>query len=403
MPTYYYRCVDRQGRYVTGVMDAPDETALEEKLQSIGYYLIQSRVEVEREVVVARMAVWRIKRRTLIEFFTQMNIQLKAGVPLIQSLEVTIEETDSIRFKLILEAIYRDVQAGSLFYEALEKYPEAFPSHVVSLIRAGEMGGRLPETFLDLRNYYEWLDRVINDVRQASIYPAIILGVVTTFVLALFTFIIPKFMELMIVARVQVPPLTQFIFSVSEFAKTTWWMWILSMVGLFLIIKIGPRISPMLAELIDNVKLKIPGLGEIHHMIALSRFAHNLALMYRAGIPILQALRLCANLVGNAVVEKAIRGVENSVTAGEGIGESMRRHKVFTSILRRMVTLGEVTGRLDDTLELVASYYNEMIPRKIKRIFSIAEPAVMLFLVGIVGMVALSIFMPLLSMMGGIR
>jgi type IV pilus assembly protein PilC len=159
----------------------------------------------------------------------------------------------------------------------------------------------------------------------------------------------------------------------------------------------------MLAELIDNVKLKIPGLGEIHHMIALSRFAHNLALMYRAGIPILQALRLCANLVGNAVVEKAIRGVENSVTAGEGIGESMRRHKVFTSILRRMVTLGEVTGRLDDTLELVASYYNEMIPRKIKRIFSIAEPAVMLFLVGIVGMVALSIFMPLLGMMSGIR
>lgn len=403
MPTYYYRCVDRQGKYVTGIMEAHDESALEEKLQSIGYYLIQCRLEVEREAATARMALWRIKRRALIDFFTQMSVQLKAGVPLIQSIEVAIEETDNLRFRLILEAIHRDVQAGSLFYEALEKYPEAFPSHVVSLVRAGEMSGRLPETFLDLRNYYEWLDKVINDVRQASIYPAIILGVVSTFVLALFTFVIPKFMELMKVAKVQVPPLTQFIFSVSEFAKATWWIWITSMIGLAIFIKFAPRISPLLAEIIDNIKLRIPGLGEIHRMIALSRFAHNLALMYRAGIPILQALRLCASLVGNAVVEKAIRGVENSVTAGEGIGESMRRHKVFTSILRRMVILGEVTGKLDETLELVSGYYNEMVPRKIKRIFSFAEPAVMLFLVGIVGMVALSIFMPLLSMMGGIR
>jgi type IV pilus assembly protein PilC len=384
-------------------MEAHDESALEEKLQSIGYYLIQCRLEVEREAATARMALWRIKRRALIDFFTQMSVQLKAGVPLIQSIEVAIEETDNLRFRLILEAIHRDVQAGSLFYEALEKYPEAFPSHVVSLVRAGEMSGRLPETFLDLRNYYEWLDKVINDVRQASIYPAIILGVVSTFVLALFTFVIPKFMELMKVAKVQVPPLTQFIFSVSEFAKATWWIWITSMIGLAIFIKFAPRISPLLAEIIDNIKLRIPGLGEIHRMIALSRFAHNLALMYRAGIPILQALRLCASLVGNAVVEKAIRGVENSVTAGEGIGESMRRHKVFTSILRRMVILGEVTGKLDETLELVSGYYNEMVPRKIKRIFSFAEPAVMLFLVGIVGMVALSIFMPLLSMMGGIR
>ena len=403
MPTYYYRCVDRQGKYVTGIMEAHDESALEEKLQSIGYYLIQCRLEVEREAATARMALWRIKRRALIDFFTQMSVQLKAGVPLIQSIEVAIEETDNLRFRLILEAIHRDVQAGSLFYEALEKYPEAFPSHVVSLVRAGEMSGRLPETFLDLRNYYEWLDKVINDVRQASIYPAIILGVVSTFVLALFTFVIPKFMELMKVAKVQVPPLTQFIFSVSEFAKATWWIWITSMIGLAIFIKFAPRISPLLAEIIDNIKLRIPGLGEIHRMIALSRFAHNLALMYRAGIPILQALRLCASLVGNAVVEKAIRGVENSVTAGEGIGESMRRHKVFTSILRRMVILGEVTGKLDETLELVSGYYNEMVPRKIKRIFSFAEPAVMLFLVGIVGMVALSIFMPLLGMMGGIR
>ncbi|MGC8830040.1 MAG: type II secretion system F family protein [Verrucomicrobiia bacterium] len=403
MPTYFYRGVDRKGQYVSGVMEAANESALEEKLESIGFYLLQARPEIEKETREAKMALWRVSRKALIDFFTQMNIQLKAGVPLIQAVESAAEECDNKRFKLILEALHRNVLAGALFYEALEKYPEAFPPQVVSLVRSGEISGRLPETFKDLRDYYEWLDKVISDVRQASIYPMIVLGIVSTFVLALFTLVIPKFMVLMKVARVPVPPLTQFIFGVSEFAKQTWWMWIIAFIGSFIIIRYANRVSPVFAEFIDGLKLKIPMLGEINRMIALSRFAHNLGLMYRAGIPILQALRLCAGLVGNAVVEKAVRGVENTVTAGETIGDSMRRHKVFTSILRRMVILGEITGKLDETLELVSQYYNEMIPRKIKRLFAIAEPAVMLCLIGIVGMVALSIFMPLLSMMGGIR
>lgn len=403
MPTYSYRAVDRNGTYVTGVMEAPNEAALEEKLQAIGYWLLQSRLELEKEREAAKMALWRVKRRNLIEFCTQISVQLKAGVPLIQALEVAVEECDNIRFKLILESIYRNILAGSLFYEALEKYPEAFPPHMVSLIRAGELSSRLPETFIDLRNYLEWLDKVIADVRQASIYPAVILSVVSVFVLCLFTFVIPKFMELMVVANVKVPPLTQFIFGVSEFTKKTWWLWILLMVGGFVTVKIAHRISPGFAELIDRFKLKIPALGEVNKMIALSRFAHNFALMYRAGIPVLQALRLCAGLVGNVAVEKAVRGVEHSVTAGETIGDSMRRHPVFPSMLRRMVILGEATGKLDETLELIAAYYNDTIPRRIKRIFSIAEPAIMLTLVGIVGVVALSIFMPLLSMMSGIR
>ncbi len=403
MPIYYYKGVDRDGKLVTGMMEAPSEGALEDKLQSIGYYLLQARLEIEREHREAKMALWRVKRRNLIEFFTQMNVQLKAGVPLIQALEVAVEECDNLRFQLILEAIHRNVLAGSLFYEALEKYPEAFQPYMVSLIRAGEMSGRLPDTFKDLQDYLEWLDRVINDVRQASVYPAIVLSVVGTFVLALFTFVIPKFMELMKVARVQVPPVTQFIFGLSTFAKDTWWIWISIFVGGFIFFKTAYRVSSWFAEFIDNLKLKLPLLGEINRMIALSRFAHNLALMYRAGIPILQALRLCAGLVGNTAVEKAVRGVENTVTAGESIGDSMRRHKVFSSILRRMVALGEVTGKLDETLELVAIYYNDTVPRKIKRLFAIAEPAVMLFLIGIVGSVALSIFMPLIGMMGGVK
>ncbi len=403
MPIYYYKSVDREGKIVSGTMEAANEVALEDKLQAIGYYLLQARLEITRNRNGTRRLFWRVNRRILIEFFTQMSIQLKAGVPLVQALEVTVEESDNIRFKLIIEAIHRNVLAGSLFYEALEEYPEVFQPYVVSLIRAGEMSGRLPDTFNDLQHYIEWLDKVIGDVRQASLYPIIVLSVIGIFIFALFTLVIPKFMELMKAAHVQVPPLTQFIFGLSQFARGTWWLWIILVIGGAILFRVAYRVSPRFKEFIDEVKLKLPLLGEINRMISLSRFAHNLAMMYRAGIPIIQSLNLCAGLVGNSVVEKAIRGVEITVTAGESISESVREHKVFSSLLRRMVALGEVSGRLDETLELVALYYNEVVPRKIKRLFAIAEPGIMIFLIGIVGTVALAIFLPLISMMGGIR
>lgn len=404
MPSYYYRGINQARHKVDGIMEASDEVALEEKLKKIGFWLVSARAAKSVPFGAAQLHFFgRVTRRDLIDFFTLLSAQVKAGVPLIDALQVGCEETERPRFKFILEGMFRDIEAGSLFYEAMEKYPEAFEPHVVSLVRAGEMSGKMSETFTELRHYMEWMERVVADIRQASIYPAIITSVVSTFVIVLFTFVVPQFDKLLAASKVQKPWITDVVFGISDFMIHTWWVWLvllfMSTVGLQLL----KRAFKPVAILYDRLKLKMPVFGHVNHMITLSRFSHNLATMYRSGIPILQAFHLCRGLVGNAVMEVAVRAIEQSVASGETIAEAMARHKVFPTMVRRMVILGETTGNLDESLEHVATYYNEMIPREIKKIFIIVEPLIMIVLIVIVGGVALAIFLPLLSIMSGIK
>jgi type IV pilus assembly protein PilC len=271
------------------------------------------------------------------------------------------------------------------------------------VIRAGETSSKLPESFADLRNYLEWLDQIIADVRQASLYPAIVFSVVSLFVLLLFTFVIPRFAELLHSVNVPLPLLTTVIFGVSAFVRLTWWIWFPLLLFGTIGVAVGRRVSPGFAFATDQLKLALPVFGELNRMLAISRFTHNLALLYRAGITILNSLSLCQGVVGNKVVERAIARVVEDVKGGAIVSEALRRHPVFPALLLRMTVMGETTGNLDAALENVSSYYNDVIPRRIKKMFTILEPALMLFLIILVGCVALAIYLPILSLMGNIK
>jgi type IV pilus assembly protein PilC len=166
---------------------------------------------------------------------------------------------------------------------------------------------------------------------------------------------------------------------------------------------VGRRFSTRVAFFLDGLKLRLPIFGELNWMLAISRFTHNLSVLYRSGIHILNSLNLCRSLVGNLVMEKAVEGVAKDVEKGTSISEAMRKHPVFPPMLLRMVVMGETTGNLDAALDNVAGYYSEIIPRKIKKVFTVLEPMLMLFIIGLVGCVALAIYLPILSLMGAIR
>src|SRR5205814_3264124 len=197
---------------------------------------------------------------------------------------------------------------------------------------------------------------------------------------------------------------TQAVFAVGAFTKGTWVIWLPLLVLLVLSITVGRRVSPRVAEMLDRLKLHLPVFGELNLMLALSRFTHNLAILYRSGIPILEALKLCQQgLIGNAAVEEAVSLVAEDVKTGSTISEATHRQTIFSAMLLRMVTMGETTGNLDKALENVANYYNEIIPRQIKGIFTILEPMLMLFLIFLIGSIALAIYLPILSLMSRIR
>jgi type IV pilus assembly protein PilC len=412
MPVFRYQAIDKRGRNLAGLMPAHDESNLELRLRGLGLWLTDATLEElesagsaapESDIRGLRLRGKR-RRRELIDFCTLMTFQTRAGIPLAKAIEVACQDCKDSAFQKVLTGLQGHLESGLRFHEALKRYPNVFSPHFVSVVRAGELSSKLPETLDDLREYLEWVERVMADVRQATLYPSIVITVVTAFVLFLFSAIIPKFAALLDKLNVQQPLLTRIVLTASTVIKTTWWVWVPSLVFVVVGVPILRRRSPPFARAIDHFKLHLPVFGELNLMLALSRFTRNLAILYSSGIPILEALDMCQQgLIGNSFVEHAVAQVRDDVRTGSTISEALHRHTLFSALLLRMVTMGENTGKLDEALQNVAAYYNEVIPRRIKSVFTVLEPALMLFLIFMVGSIALAIYLPILSLMGNIH
>ncbi len=413
MPVFQYVGMNDKGRRVSGRMSAMDEAGLEQKLRTLGLYLVEAKPTKETQksangpVSGTRlpMALWRAKnrRRLLIESCTLLGFQLKVGIPLVQALEVASSDCDNPEFQRILVGVRLHLEAGEFFHEALGRYPGMFPLEFRCVVKAGEQSGQLPDGLEYMRDYLEWFDQLMAEIQQASLYPGIVMVVVGIFVLFLFSYIIPMFAKLLSSLRVDLPLLTRIFFSIGDFAKNTWWMWASALVTMLLLVFVGPRFSKRIALGLDQTKLKLPVFGELNQMLSISRLAHNLGIMYKAGIPLMQGLGLCRGLVGNEVISLAVGRVEQNLAGGDTVSESFRKEPVFPNILLRMLAMGEKSGNMDLALANVAEYYNQIIPRRIKKIMTMMEPALMLFLIGLVGAVALSIYLPIISMMNAIK
>lgn len=411
MPLYKYEALDARGRSMSGMMPAQDESALELKLKEAGLWLTDADVHWPKvpadspKAAVRRFALRGTQgRRELIDFCTLMTFQIQSGVTAVKALEVAAQDCRSNGFRAVLTNLQKQVEAGLKFHEGMAFFPRVFSVHFMTIIKAGEATGKLPEAFKDLKEYLEWVERVLADVRQATIYPSVVLTVVAIFVVFLFTFIVPKFAALLAMLHVRQPLLTRIVFGVGGFAKATGWVWLPLIFTCIFLFLFGRRISPRAGYLIDQLKLRLPVFGELNLMLALSRFAHNLCILYRSGLPIIQSLNLCQQgLIGNLVVDKAVAAVEDDVKTGSTLSEAMHRQPVFSALLKRMVAMGESSGTLDHALENVSAYYSEVIPRRIKKIFSILEPVLMVFLIFLVGAVALAIYLPIITLMGAIH
>ena len=398
MPEFSYHAVDRNGHPADGTMVADSEKSLERRLSDIGYWLIDAKV------VAAKRARKRhsVPRRELIEFFNDTSALLTAGISIAEALADMAEETEHPSLKFILDDVGINVQSGNAVSESFRRYPNVFPEQICNLIQAGEHGGNLTQTFKDISEHLEWVDRIVNDVKQASIYPIMIIAAVMGLIGIMFTVVVPAFSNLFIELELDLPPITQAVVAIGDFAQSYWWLAILSIAASIFSFKYLSNHHSGFRYKIDELKLKLPVLGQVFTMLAQSHFVHNLGLMLKAGMPITDALKLCRGLADNMVMDKAILEAEDSVERGDRMSEALRRHGIVSSLTLRMIVVGEESGQLDKTLGQAAARFDEEIPRRIKRVFAILEPMITLFLVGIVGLIAASVFMPMFSLMSGL-
>ncbi|MCA9470676.1 MAG: type II secretion system F family protein [Nitrospirales bacterium] len=401
MANYKYRAVDQQGGTQKGVLAAENVDDLRGRLKEGGKLLIEAKET--REVATGSHGTVKVKPQVILEFVTHMSSLSQAGVPVLTSLINLAQEASTPQFGLVLDRVWRTVETGVPLHTAMSQYPRVFPQLVVNLVQAGEESGTLPETFVELQRYLEWVERMKGEVRQAVIYPTTILTAVLALFILMFTFVIPRFTPILESLNVPLPFVTVVVLAFSKFMENTWWVWAILLIGIPVGIIASKSRVPGFALLWDTWMLKIPVFGPLKSMVALSRFTHNFGVLYKAGIPVLQGLSLCQRLVGNLVIAKALKKVEQDVSEGATISNALRLHPVFPSILIQMVSVGEAAGRLDQTMLHVAHYYNEEIPRRVKKIFGIMEPMITVGLIGTVGIVAVSIFLPMMSLMGGMR
>lgn len=397
MPHFHYTGIARDGSECRGDFEAVDERNLEDLLRERGIWLIQARL-VESHIQ-DRWSSSRVSSQELITFCTLMGFQIQVGIHVLQALEITAQEVGSSAMGGILMGLKRGVESGSTLSSAMEEFPKAFPRDLVQLIRSGEQGGSLSESFLQAKQHLEWQRHVQGEIRQATLYPMLVLAAALGFVAVLFTGVVPKFVGLLTTLKIPLPTPTRVVFAVSDLTRN-YGPWVLLTVGV-LAIAVGmlKHRSLRMALVVDRFRLALPILGPLLRMGVMNRFAHNLAVLYRNGVTLPNALQLVGEMTGSPNVAQAVERVRTSILGGESLSEALRNHSVFPRLLIRLVRVGEQTGQLDRALEQLAFHYHQELPRRWKQLIGILEPTLILFLVILVGVVALAVILPVLSLM----
>lgn len=398
MSLFHYRAFNAAGETVSGALEAEDLPTLETRLRSAGVWLLEAREgaalkESSRDV----SASIKVPRQELISFFVQISLLLNAGVTLAGALERMTEDCAGTRLGTVLAGLHDQIAIGTPLNQAMAKYPHVFSRQVTAMIEAGEATGKMPEVFESLSGYYEWLDQLTGDIRQALIYPVMVISASSMLVLMLFTFVVPRFVSLLTDLHLKVPLLTQIVMSISNTLVHGWPVLLFFAVGLPVGFVLAMR-SPAFALGFDRALMRLPIFGELVALFGLSRFSHNLAMLYRSGIPLVRGLEICSCLVGNRAIEQAILEARRGVLEGTPLNRCLAQQEIFPRTLVTMIATGETSGKLDFSLQSVSEYYNKIIPRRIKVIFAIFDPVMMISLIAVVGTVALSVILPILQL-----
>lgn len=398
MPEFAYHAVDAEGHATRGVMAADSEKALERRLREVGYWLIDATTSAQKH----KRQSSSVSKTDLVEFLYGMAALLAAGVTAADALKAMVEETGNESFRIVLEDIELNLNAGSSIFDAISKYPGIFDAQSRHLIKAGEFSGNLDVAFRDLAGHIEWTQKLLGDVKQASLYPALILAAVLGLITLMVTFVVPRFAEIFEDLQLDLPLLTRAVIALGDWAQSFGWVLGLLLAAGAIGLRMAYRQKDEVRLIVDGFWLRAPVFGQINRMLVLSRFAHNMSLMISAGVPILQALELCRGVVGNRLMEEAVRSAELAVNDGKRVSEALREHQIVSPMVLRMLTVGEETGRLDEALGHVARRFDAEIPRRIQAAFSVLEPAIMLTLIGVVGLIGGSVFLPMFSLMSGL-
>lgn len=396
MPLFRYKARDQHGGLLTGSLDVAGEEAVVRNLDMRGYTPISIEA-VRTEGGVRRLLPARFQRSVPLEEIIALTQQLEtlfgAGIPFGRSMGALVAETKNPTLRATLEGVWHDVEKGESLSQALGRHPHAFSPLYVSMVRAGEEAGSLPEILGRLAILLEHEIETRTRIKEATRYPKILLGAVGIAFFILITFVIPRFAELYARFTTPLPLPTRIMIGINTLFHSYWH--VTAFVTLLLIVLVKMYLATPAGRLRwDSLRLRIPIFGPIFMEIGLSRFARVLGMLHENGLPILASLEITAPVVENLFFARILESIKKDVRNGSGLAESMKEKRIFPSLVLQMVSIGEETGKLGAMLMKVSNHYDRSVDYSLKNLSSLLEPVLLALIGGIVLFFALAIFMP---------
>ncbi|MDZ7833074.1 MAG: type II secretion system F family protein [Desulfobacterales bacterium] len=403
MIKYYYKAVDDSGQLVKGNLEAEEEKAVAARLHASGYIPVQ----IKPHGFLQRG--WRldfsgkllpdfknVSSKDILFFTQDLRALLEAGLPVDRALIMLHDTAENEKLKDIIQGVIKSVQGGNALSEAMSKYPKAFSSLYINMIKAGESGGILPEVLGRLGDFLENIQKVKDYVNSALIYPVFLLLVGGVSIIIMLTFVIPKFSVIFADMGQAIPLSTRVLLGLSDFVRSYWWVFTaMAGLGIFLGRQYANTDKGRLQ--IDDLKIRLPIWGDLIKSVEMARFSRTLGTLIRSGVPILQGLNLVRVIITNRVVADSVEKVHDRVKEGENLTVPLNQSGVFPTLAIQMISVGEETGNLEAMLLRVAQYYEDRVENKIKRLISLLEPVLILSMGLVIGFIVISMLMAVFS------
>jgi type IV pilus assembly protein PilC len=402
METFVFKAIDLAGAQSRGEVEAESKQAVTEQLKQRGLIVLDIEGTAKSKELTLEF-MQRVKLRDLAVMTRQLSTMIQSGMTILRALHVLENQTQGKLLKSTLTAVRKDVEAGLPLSDSLERHPKVFQPIFVAMIRSGETGGVLEDALLRIADQLEKEDALHRQVRAAMVYPAVVVTFALIVMLALVAFIVPVFANIFKDTGGELPALTKFTVGMSHMLTSRWYLCMAMAAGLawaFFAWKKSDWGRPQW----DRFRLRVPmKIGDTVQKIALARWSRTFSALVSSGVPILQAIDITGKTAGNALVEKAMVGVTESVKRGGTIAAPLKDVPVFPAMVVDMIAVGEETGALDTMLSKVADFYETEVDAAVKAITSILEPAMIVVVGGMVGFIVISMYLPLFKVYDQIK
>ena len=395
MPSYVYVARETAtGREIRSAVEATNEQAAIAALLNRNLLVVSIQEKLGRK---GKTGGGRVGLADQVIFTRQLATMVDAGLAMVQSLQALADQTTNKVMRDVIKDICARVESGDSFSEALQKHPRVFNRLYVCMVAAGEKGGLLAEILARLAVYLENSARLRKKVKSAMMYPTVVTIVAILITIFLLVKVVPVFGEIFSSFGATLPAPTQYLINISHFVQR--WILLILIAGgggvygwlHFIKTATGRRFW-------DTYRIRLPIFGAIAHKICLARFTRTLASLIRSGVPILEVMQIVSQTVGNVVMEKSIKTAAVDIERGEGIAVAIGKHPVFPTMIVRMITAGEQTGKIDNMLERVSDFLDEEIETTLSGLTALIEPILIVFLGVVVGGMVICMFLPIFKM-----